>query len=88
MRFAWLRKNAADYVLVKQKFTEPASLARFVYNLAFWVFLLPFFTAMAYSTGFVAFTAVIFVRLASNAYTNNALDLTPGQYDAYPFRIP
>jgi hypothetical protein len=88
MRFAWLRQNTAGYVPVKQKFTHPASLVRFLYNAAFWVFLLPFFTAMDYSTGFVAFAAVIFVRLASNAYTNNALDLTPGQYDAYPFRIP
>ncbi len=88
MRFAWLRQHTADYVPVRQKFTDPASLARLAYNAAFWVFLLPFFTAIDYSTGFIAFTAVIFVRFASNAYTNNALDLTPGQYDAYPFRIP
>ena len=88
MRFAWLRQNTPDYVPVKQRFIDPASFARFAYNAAFWVFLLPFFTPMDYSTGFIAFTAVTLVRFASNAYTNNALDLTPGQYDAYPFRIP
>lgn len=88
LRFARLRQNTADYVPVKQRFTHPASLARFVYNAVFWVFLLPLVTAMDYSTGFIAFAAVIFVRLASNAYTNNGLDLTAAQFDAYPFRIP
>lgn len=88
MRFAWLRQNTEDYVPVKQKFTDPASLARFAYNAAFWVFLLPFFTAMDYGVGFIAFAAVIAARFAANSYTNNALHLSPGQYDAYPFRIP
>ena len=88
MRFAWIRQNAADYVPVQQRFTHPLSLVRFIYNAAFWVFLLPFFTSVDYSIGFVAFAAVIFVRLTANAYTNNLLNLTPAQYDAYPFRIP
>jgi hypothetical protein len=61
---------------------------RFVYNAVFWVFLLPFFMAIDYSTGFVAFTVVILLRFIANTYTNNFLDLTPQQYEAYPFRIP
>ncbi len=88
MRFAWLRQHTADDVAVKQHFTDPASLARFAYNAAFWVFLLPFLTPMNYGAGFIAFAVVIVVRFASNSYTNNVLDLSPGQYDAYPFRIP
>ncbi|MDJ0959761.1 MAG: hypothetical protein QNJ88_03815 [Acidimicrobiia bacterium] len=88
MRFAWLRQHTADYLPVKQRFADPAPLARFVYNAAFWVFLLPFFSAMDDRVGFVAFAGVIVVRFASNWYTNNALDLSPGHYDAYPFRIP
>jgi len=58
------------------------------YNAAFWFFLLPFFTAIDYSTGFIVFSIIIFVRLAINLYTNNALELTPAQYEGFPFRIP
>jgi hypothetical protein len=88
MRFAWLRENSANDVSVKQGFTHPLSLIRKAYNTVFWIFLLPFFTTMNYSTGFVAFTIIIFVRLGLNLYTNNALNLTPEQYESYPFRIP
>jgi len=88
MRFAWLKQNSADYVAVKQAFTHPLSLIRKAYNLAFWIFLIPFFTAMEYSTGFIVFTVIILIRLGLNLYTNNVLDLTPEQYESYPFRIP
>ena len=88
MRFAWLRENSADAVSVKQAFAHPLALIRKVYNAAFWIFLLPFFTAMEYGTGFVAFAVIILVRLGLNLYTNNALKLTPAQYDSFPFRIP
>ena len=88
MRFAWLRENAADYVAVNQAFMHPLALIRKAYNAAFWIFLLPFFTTMEYGTGFIAFTVIIFVRLAANLYTNNVLKLTPEQYESYPFRIP
>jgi hypothetical protein len=88
MRFAWLKENSADYVAVKQAFTHPLSLIRKAYNLAFWIFLIPFFTAMEYSTGFIVFTVVILIRLGLNLYTNNVLNLTPAQYESYPFRIP
>ena len=88
MRFAWLRKNSANYVSVKQGFTHPLSLIRKLYNAAFWFFLLPFFTIIDYNTGFIAFSIIIFVRLGANLYTNNVLKLTPEQYESYPFRIP
>ena len=87
MRFAWLRENKSNYVPVKQASMHPLALIRRAYNIAFWVFLLPFFTTMAYSTGFIAFTVVILIRLALNAYTNNFLNLTPEQHESYPFRI-
>ncbi len=87
MRFAWLQKNSANPISVKQGFTHPLSLIRKVYNAAFWVFLIPFFTAVPYSVGFIAFTIIIFVRFSTSLYTNNALNLTPEQYESYPFRI-
>ena len=87
MRFAWLRKNSADYVSVKQAYTHPLALIRIAYNVVFWVFLLPFVTTIDDSTGFIAFTIVIFVRLALNLYTNNVLN-TPEQFTRFPFRIP
>jgi hypothetical protein len=88
MRFAWLREKSVNDVWVKQAFTNPLSLIRKAYNAVFWIFLLPFFTTMEYSTGFIAFTVIILVRLALNLYTNNVLDLTPEQYESFPFRIP
>jgi hypothetical protein len=88
MRFAWLRKNSANYVSVKQGFTHPLALIRKAYNAVFWIFLLPFFTTMEYSTGFVAFTVIIFVRLGLNLYTNNVIKLDPQRYGSFPFRIP
>ena len=88
MRFAWLRENAANYVAVQQAFMNPLSLIRKAYNIVFWIFLLPFFTVIEYRTGFLVFTVIIAIRLGLNLYTNNALDLTPEQYDSYPFRIP
>ena len=87
MRFAWLRENSANYASVKQGFTHPLSLIRKAYNAVFWIFLLPFFTIIDYSTGFIAFTVIIFIRLGANLYTN-VLDLTLEQYESYPFRVP
>jgi hypothetical protein len=40
-----------------------------------------------YSTGFIVFTIVIFIRLLLNLYTNHALK-QPEQYERFPFRIP
>jgi hypothetical protein len=88
VRFAWLREKSANAVWVKQAFTHPLSLIRKTYNTVFWIFLVPFFTTMEYSTGFIAFTVIILVRLALNLYTNNVLDQTPEQYESFPFRVP
>lgn len=88
MRFAWLKENTADYVAAKQASTRPLALIRKAYNLAFWIFLIPFFTAVDYGTGFIAFTVIILIRLSLNLYTNNAADFTPEQYESFPFRIP
>jgi hypothetical protein len=87
MRFAWLRENSANQEPVKQGCAHPLALVRAAYNLVFWVFLLPFFTAMEYSTGFVLFTVIIFVRLGLNLYANHVLK-QPEQYERFPFRIP
>jgi hypothetical protein len=88
MRFAWLRENSADLEMIKQARTHPLALIRSAYNIAFWFFLLPFFTVIDFSTGFVVTTIIIGIRLALNFYMNNALDLTPQEYDRFPFRIP
>lgn len=88
MRFAWLRENSANYESVQQAFMHPLALIRKAYNLAFWIFLLPFLTMIDYSTGFILFTVIIGIRLVLNLYTNNILDLTPEQFETYPFRIP
>ena len=88
VRFAWLRENSPDYVSVQQAFLHPLALIRKAYNLAFWFFLVPLFTAMEYSTGFIVFTVIIAIRLVLNLYTNNILNLTPEQYESFPFRIP
>lgn len=88
MRFAWLREKTGDHASVQQAFTHPLALIRRVYNLAFWVFLLPFFTMIEDSTGFLLFSVIIGVRLVLNLYTNNMLEQTPEQYDRFPFRIP
>lgn len=88
MRFAWLRQNLANYVPVKQVFIHPLALIRFAYNAVFWIFLVPFFTSMEYSVGFIAFTVIIAIRLISNLYTNNIYKPTLEQYESFPFRIP
>jgi hypothetical protein len=87
MRFAWLRKNSTDDVPIKQGRTHPLALIRTAYNAAFWIFLLPFFTRVAYGTGFIIYTIVISVRLLLNLYTNHVLK-QPEQYESFPFRIP
>lgn len=84
MRFAWLRKNSANDVSVKQGCAY--RLTYVTYNAVFWIFLLPFVTTIDYSTGFIAFTVVIFVRLGANLYVN-ALKLQPEQFESFAFRI-
>ena len=87
MRFAWLRKNSPDPVVVKQGCTNPLALIRTAYNIAFWFFLLPFFTVIDYWTGFVVYALIIFVRLGFNLYVNYAIT-QPEEYERFPFRLP
>ena len=89
MRFAWLQENSTNAEIIKQASAHPLALIRAAYNLAFWIFLLPFiFSGIDYGSGFVWFTVVIFIRLGLNLITNNFLKLTPQQFENYPFRIP
>ncbi len=85
MRYAWIRKNSANYVPVKQSSTNRLILT--AYNIVFWIFLVPFFTSMEYSTGFIVFTIIIFVRLVANLYIN-ASRLELNQYESFPLRTP
>ena len=86
MRFAWLL-NSANPISVKQAFSNRLTrMAFWAFNAAFFLFLLPFFTPIEYSTGFIAFTVIIFVRLVANLYANNVLK--PEQFESFPFRIP
>jgi hypothetical protein len=87
MRFAWLRQNSANDASVKQGYTHPLNLIRIAYNIAFWIFLLPFFTAMEYGTAFILFTIIIFVRLGANLYANHVLT-QPEQFESFAFRSP
>ena len=87
MRFAWLKKNSDNYDSVKPGLTHRLTIIQRVYNAAYWIFLLPFFTIIDYKTGFVAFTINIFVRLGANLYIN-FMNLKPEQYDSFPLRIP
>jgi hypothetical protein len=88
MRFAWLRENSTNDVFVRQAFMHPLALIRKFYNTVFWIFLLPFFTIIDYSTGFFSFTVIIAIRLVLNLFTNNLLNLSPQAYERFPFRIP
>tara|TARA_B100001989_G_scaffold241614_1_gene207674 strand:- start:477 stop:713 length:237 start_codon:yes stop_codon:yes gene_type:complete len=68
----------------------PAGLSRvllWVHNLAFWFFLVPFFTSMSYETGFAIYAAILFVRFLANTWTD-IKDFTWEQYYAFPLRIP
>lgn len=86
MRFAWLL-NSDDPISVKHAFRNRLSkMAFWAFNAVFFVFLLPFFTPVEYSTGFMALAIILFVRLAANLYANNVL--TPEQFESFPFRIP
>jgi len=88
MRFAWLRENTSDYISIQQAFLHPLAVIRKAYNTVFWIFLLPFFSIIDYSMGFILFTVIIGIRLVLNLYTNNFYKPTLEQYEAYPFRIP
>jgi hypothetical protein len=85
MRFAWIRKNAANGGAIKQSTANQLTLT--AYNLVWWIpSVLPLTKTIDYSTGFIAFTAITAVRLSANLYRNNILTLEQGQ--RFPFRAP
>jgi hypothetical protein len=85
MRFAWLRKNSANHVPVKQSFTD--RLIFIAYNVAWWIpIVLPFTKTINYRTGFIAFFVVTIIRAGANLYRNNIL--TPEQAESFPLRAP
>lgn len=88
MRFAWFRKQDPDYQSQAQHLPHPAAIARVLYNLAFWLFLVPLFTPMSYGTGFMLFAVVIAIRLGANLFHNNLMEQSPEAFDRMPLRIP
>jgi hypothetical protein len=88
MRFAWLKEQSVEEKSVHQGCLHPFTILRAVYNLVFWIFLLPLLPFIDNSTGFVAFTVVIGVRLVMNLYVNNILKPKPHEFETFPFRIP
>ena len=85
MRFAWLRKNSANQVSVKQSFTN--RLIFIAYNVVWWIpIVLPFIGAIDYRTGFIAFFVVTVIRAGANLYRNNVLK--PEQAESFPLRAP
>ena len=83
MRFAWLRKNSADYVSVEQSFTN--RLIYIAYNVIWWIpIVLPFTKIIDYRTGFIAFFVVTVIRAGVNLYRNNVLN--PEQAESFPLR--
>jgi hypothetical protein len=85
-RFAWLHEKTAQ-AIEKPKLTGFASLAAWVHNLAYWFFLIPFFTPMTYGTGFLIYSIILLTRFVANTYIN-LRDFTSAEYYDYPFRIP
>jgi hypothetical protein len=88
MRFVWLRKQVPNYVSHIQPITHPLGMIRALYNLVFWVILLPFVGVMSADVGFIAFASIILVRFVANLYANNLMAQTPQAYEAYPLRLP
>jgi hypothetical protein len=85
MRFAWLRKNSANTVSVKQSLTNQITFV--AYNVVWWIpVVLPFTKTIDYSTGFIAFAVITGVRSGANLYRNNVLTLE--QAERFPFRAP
>jgi len=62
-------------------------LSRFLYNLVFWVFLLPFL-GVDVGTAFALFTVVLAFRATANLWHNNGMEQTPEAYDRQWVRFP
>ena len=87
MWFAWIRKNSADPVPAKLRFTHPLNLIFVAYNIVWWIpIILSFTKTIDYRTGFIAFFVLIVIRAFANLYRNNFL--TVDQAESFPLRVP
>ena len=84
MRFAWIKKHAAEESDTAQQ-GSASPFIRLIYNAVWWIpVLLPFIGMMDYRTGFITFAIITVIRLIANLYRNNVL--TPAQAEIFPFR--
>jgi len=81
MQFAWQKKKNN----IETQPSNGSQLVKFIYNM---LWLLPivlgFAGTIAYSTAFIAFTAVTVVRFCANLFVNNRLPVA--HFDNFPFR--
>lgn len=85
-RFARERKQAGQRAQAPG-LSPFARLALVIHNLAYWFFLVPFFTTMSYETGFAVYAGILFSRFLANTWINvRGFDWQA--YYRYPLRIP
>jgi len=83
MRFAWLSKNSASDVSVKQSFTN--RLVYIAYNVVWWIpIVLAVTKIIDYRTAFIALFVLTIIRAIVNLYRNNVLN--PKQAESFPLR--
>jgi hypothetical protein len=85
MRFAWLQKNSANHVPVKESL--PGRLIFIVYNVVWWIpMVLVIAKIIDPRAGFLAFFVITLIRAIANLIRNNVLTLE--QAEIFPFRAP
>ena len=83
MRFAWLSKNLANEVSIKQSFTN--RLIYIAYNVVWWKpIVLAVTKIIDYWTAFIALFVLTIIRAVVNLYRNNVLN--PEQAEYFPLR--
>jgi len=83
MRFAWLSKNLANDVSIKQSFTN--RLIYIAYNVVWWIpIVLAVTKIIDYWTALIALFVLTFIRAVINLYRNNVLN--PEQAENFPLR--
>jgi len=83
MRFAWLSKNLANDVSIKQSFTN--RLIYIAYNVVWWIpIVLAVTKIIDYWTALIALFVLTFIRAVVNLYRNNVLN--PEQAENFPLR--
>ncbi len=83
MRFAWICKDSADDIPVKE-----SSIRRVIYiayNLIWWIpIVLAVIKIIDYWTAFIALFVLTVIRAVVNLYRNNVLN--PEQAESFPLR--